>query len=81
MVNDLLDLARIEAGRVSISPEWFEMVDLFSALRGMFKPLLTMSHVALVLEEPTDFPRLYTDHKKLSLILRNYISNALNSTQ
>src|SRR5262249_20678555 len=37
MVNDLLDLAKVEAGRVTISPAWFEMVDLFSALRGMFK--------------------------------------------
>jgi len=41
MINDLLDLAKIEAGRISISPAWFEMVDLFAALRGMFEPLLT----------------------------------------
>ena len=34
MVDDLLDLAKVEAGRIVISPEWFEMVDLFSALRG-----------------------------------------------
>ena len=40
MVDDLLDLAKVEAGRISISPEWFEMVDLFSALRGMFKPIV-----------------------------------------
>lgn len=32
MVDDLLDLARVDAGRISISPEWFEMVDLFAAL-------------------------------------------------
>src|SRR5580704_11097179 len=37
MVNDLLDLAKVDAGRISISPEWFDMVDLFSALSGMFK--------------------------------------------
>jgi signal transduction histidine kinase len=80
MVNDLLDLAKIEAGRISISPEWFEMVDLFAALRGMFKPLLTSSAVSLVFEEPGDLPRVYTDHKKLSQILRNYISNALKFT-
>src|SRR6202050_1829895 len=35
MVDDLLDLAKVDAGRVVISPEWFEMVDLFAALRGM----------------------------------------------
>ena len=40
MVDDLLDLAKVEAGRITISPAWFEMVDLFSALRGMFKPIL-----------------------------------------
>jgi len=81
MVNDLLDLAKIEAGRISISPEWFEMVDLFTALRGIFKPLLVNSEVSLVLEESGDLPKLYTDHQKLSLILRNYISNALKFTQ
>jgi signal transduction histidine kinase len=81
MVNDLLDLAKIEAGRISISPEWFEMVDLFAALRGMFKPLLeSNSTVSLIFEEPVDLPRIYTDHKKLSQILRNYISNALKFT-
>ena len=81
MVNDLLDLAKIDAGRISISPQWFEMVDLFAALRGMFKPILTNESVTLVFEEPTDVPRIYTDDKKLSQILRNFISNALKFTQ
>lgn len=80
MVNDLLDLAKIEAGRLSISPAWFEMVDLFHAIRGMFKPLLTSEAVALILEEPTDIPPIYTDDQKLSQILRNFISNALKFT-
>jgi signal transduction histidine kinase len=81
MVNDLLDLAKIEAGRVSISPEWFNMVDLFAALRGMFKPIITNDLVSLIFEEPVEVPRIYTDDKKLSQILRNFISNALKFTQ
>ncbi len=80
MVDDLLDLAKVEAGRISISPEWFEMVDLFSALRGMFRPIIASSNVTLVFEEPQSVPRLYTDDKKLSQILRNFISNALKFT-
>jgi signal transduction histidine kinase len=80
MVDDLLELARVEAGRITISPEWFEMVDLFSALRGMFKPIVANSAVSLIFEEPEAIPRIYTDDKKLSQILRNYISNALKFT-
>jgi signal transduction histidine kinase len=80
MVDDLLDLAKVEAGRVEISPAWFEMVDLFSALRGMFKPVLTNPDVHLVFEEPQNVPKLYTDDRKLSQILRNFVSNALKFT-
>lgn len=81
MVSDLLDLAKIDAGRISISPEWFEMVDLFAALRGMFKPIVTNHSVALIFEEAVDAPRVYSDDKKLSQILRNFISNALKFTE
>ncbi|MES1255812.1 MAG: histidine kinase dimerization/phospho-acceptor domain-containing protein, partial [Acidobacteriota bacterium] len=81
MVNDLLDLAKVEAGRVAISPAWFEMVDLFSALRGMFKPIVASASVSLVFEDPPHIPRIYTDDKKLSQILRNFISNALKFTE
>ena len=80
MVNDLLDLARVEAGRITISPAWFEMVDLFSALRGMFKPILASSEVSLIFEEPAGLPAIFTDDRKLSQILRNFISNALKFT-
>jgi signal transduction histidine kinase len=80
MVNDLLDLAKVDAGRITISPEWFEMVDLFSALRGMFKPIVMNMSVSLVFDEPRAVPRLYTDDRKLSQILRNFISNALKFT-
>lgn len=81
MVNDQLDLAKIEAGRITVSPVWFEMVDLFSALRGIFKPILVNADVALVFDEPSEPIRLYSDDRKLSQILRNFISNALKFTQ
>lgn len=80
MVDDLLDLAKIEAGRVSISPAWFDMLDLFSALRGMFRPIVEGSPIDLIFEEPEGIPRLYTDDKKLAQILRNFISNAVKFT-
>lgn len=80
MVDDLLDLAKIEAGRISISPAWFDMFDLFSALRGMFRPIVDASAVDLIFEEPRGLPRLYTDDKKLGQILRNFISNSLKFT-
>jgi len=80
MVNDLLDLAKVEAGRVDISPAWFDMVDLFAALRGMFRPVVTNPDVSLVFEQPQQPGTLYTDNKMLSQILRNFISNALKFT-
>lgn len=80
MVDDLLDLAKIEAGRITISPAWFDMLDLFAALRGMFRPIVDASTVDLIFEEPVGLPRLYTDDKKLAQILRNFIANALKFT-
>ncbi len=80
MVDDLLDLAKVEAGRISISPEWFEMVDLFAALRGMFRPIAGSGAVSLIFEEPDSLSSIYTDDKKLAQILRNFISNALKFT-
>jgi signal transduction histidine kinase len=80
MVDDLLDLAKIEAGRISISPAWFDMLDLFSALRGMFRPIVDATAADLVFSDPTGIPKLYTDDKKLAQILRNFISNALKFT-
>lgn len=80
MVDDLLDLAKIEAGRITISPGWFDMLDLFAALRGMFRPIVNTEKVDLIFEEPEGLPRLYTDDKKLAQILRNFISNALKFT-
>ncbi len=80
MVDDLLDLAKIEAGRITISPAWFDLMDLFSALRGMFRPLVDGNHIDLEFVDPPALPMLYTDDKKLAQILRNFIANALKFT-
>jgi len=81
MVNDLLDLARIEAGRVEVHPVECTVESTLSALRGMFRPMLVHPAVNLVIEEPAGVPPLRTDEGKLSQILRNLISNALKFTE
>jgi signal transduction histidine kinase/DNA-binding response OmpR family regulator len=81
MVNDLLDLAKVEAGKVRIRVKTFEVMELFSALKGMLKPLLAdNSSVDLVFVEGSNLPPLRTDEGKVSQILRNFISNAIKFT-
>src|SRR5262245_14359579 len=81
LVNDLLDLAKIEAGKIVIRPIEFDVGHLFGTLRGMLKPLLVNESVALVFEEPEGLPPLYTDEAKVSQILRNFLSNAIKFTE
>ena len=82
LVNDLLDLAKVEAGKVTIRPANFDVNTLFSALRGMLRPLLSQnSSVKLIFEEPEEELEIYSDEAKISQILRNFISNALKFTE
>jgi signal transduction histidine kinase len=81
LVNDLLDIAKVEAGEVTIRPNTFTVDSFFAALRGMLRPLLVQnSSVSLVFEDPADIPSLFTDESKVSQILRNFISIALKFT-
>jgi signal transduction histidine kinase/CheY-like chemotaxis protein len=81
LVNDLLDLAKVEAGKTVVIPCEFKAANLFSTLRGMLRPLLVGDAVALVFETPDDVPALVTDEGKVSQILRNFISNAIKFTE
>ena len=81
MVDDLLDLRKVESGKLQVSIEIFTVADLFGALRGMFKPLNVREAVALIFEDDNDLPELHTDQGKVSQILRNLISNALKFTE
>jgi signal transduction histidine kinase/CheY-like chemotaxis protein len=81
LVNDLLDLAKVAAGKTVVRPAEFDVAQLFGALRGMLRPLLLNQSVALVFEDAADVPPLHTDEAKVSQILRNLISNALKFTE
>ena len=81
LVNDLLDLAKVEAGKIDVKPRVFEAQELFGALRGMLRPLLVGNSLDLIFEAGEDIPPLYSDEGKISQILRNLISNALKFTR
>jgi signal transduction histidine kinase len=81
LVTDLLDLARIEAGKTEVRLASFTVGDIFGTLRGMFRPLLTSDEVTLVFDLPDYELVLHTDEGKLSQILRNLISNAIKFTE
>jgi signal transduction histidine kinase len=81
MVNDLLDMAKIEAGKVELRPTWVAVPDLFAALRGICRPLITTDAVALVFDDAQDLPSVFTDEARLSQVLRNFLSNAIKFTE
>ena len=81
MVNDLLDIAKVEAGKIKIRVKEFEVQELFSALKGMLKPLLAdNTAVELIFDDAVSLGPLRTDEGKVSQIVRNLISNAIKFT-
>jgi signal transduction histidine kinase len=81
MVNDLLDLARMEAGKTVVRPAKFQVASFFGALRSVLRALPVVEGVELVFEEPPGIPAMFTDEAKLSQILRNFVTNALKFTE
>ena len=81
MVNSLLDLARIEAGRMEVVVRPVMVGEVLATLRGMFRPLVTRQEVALVIEEPATRLTMRSDEGKLAQILRNLVGNALKFTE
>ncbi|MGE5411829.1 MAG: ATP-binding protein [Clostridiales bacterium] len=81
LVNDLLDIAKVDAGKLTVKASSFSVEQLFTTLKVMFKPLIITPTVNLVFQEPKGLPNLYTDEIKVSQILRNLISNAIKFTE
>ena len=80
-IDDLLDLAKAQAGKIPVRSEPFHVEQLFNALRGIFRPRAQEASVPLIFEAPPEMKPLVTDESKLSQILRNFISNALKFTE
>ena len=81
LVNDQLDLARLEAGREVVRVAPVDVAGLFAELGGVLRRLPRPDGVALIFEPPPPLPALQTDALKLSQILRNLVVNALKVTE
>ncbi|ADO68098.1 response regulator [Stigmatella aurantiaca] len=82
LVNDLLDLSKMEAGKAVLRPNRFVAGEFISALRGMMRPLLPPeSSTEILFPEIPSTVELETDEAKLSQVLRNLVSNAVKFTE
>ena len=81
LVNDLLDLAKVESGKTEVHFTRIQLAQLFGALRGVMRPLVVSDTVTLVFEDPPEELSFQSDESKVAQILRNLISNALKFTE
>lgn len=79
-VNELLDLAKAESGRLVPTPAEVDLKAIFGTLRGTMRSLVTRREVEVVVEEPEGLPTLVTDEVMLTQVLRNLITNAIKFT-
>ncbi len=77
MINELLDMAKIEAGRMEVNLESTSVGDLLEGLSGIMRPQAKAVDVTLELLVDEELPSLQTDPGKLQQILYNYLSNAI----
>ncbi|MBU0995179.1 MAG: HAMP domain-containing protein [Proteobacteria bacterium] len=77
LVNDLLDLSKIEAGRIEMEFENVQVSTLFDHVWNVFKSQIDMKDVTLVSETADDLPKVRADANKITWVLTNLISNSL----
>lgn len=77
LINDLLDLAKIEAGRMDIRSEPLSVGDLFEGLENILKPLCEPRQLVIDTSVTNNVPILQTDPGKLQQVLYNFLANAI----
>lgn len=80
MINDILDLAKIEAGKMDVRPAGFRLESAVSAQCDMVRPLAEKRNIQLSHEVATGLEDLFQDQAKVQQILANLLSNAIKFT-
>jgi PAS domain S-box-containing protein len=80
LVNDILDLSKVEAGRMELSRESTALATVVDAVSGVIKPLVDKAGVRVSLSLPPNLPDLYIDAVRIKQVLYNLLSNAIKFT-
>ena len=80
LINDILDLSKVEAGKMVIKPEILNLADVIRDAVATVKPLVNESRHELAVSIDEDFPQVYVDKNRLRQILLNLLSNAIKFT-
>ena len=81
LINDILDISKVEAGKLELVPEDLPLQQMVAALRAMFEPLANEKKLAFTVEFDARLPAtLHTDRQRLEQILKNLLSNAVKFT-
>ena len=80
MINDILDLAKVEAGKMDVKSSEFDLGRLVSAQCDMIHSLSEDKNISLSVDVPDNLPKAYQDPNKLGQILNNLLSNAIKFT-
>jgi signal transduction histidine kinase len=80
MINDILDMAKIEAGRANVQPTSFNIASVVSAQTDMAKPLVDKKNISLTLEIEPNLPPMNQEESRIQHILNNLLSNAIKFT-
>jgi signal transduction histidine kinase len=81
LINDILDLSKIEAGRMDLFPETFEIRQLVQDVAAIVQPLMETNGNTLVVSCPDDVGTMHADQTKLRQTLFNLLSNAAKFTE